>query len=417
MSINRKKILLILGFIVAVVAIAYLLYFVFLRPSVPGTPNANTNTTPGVLPGSQVNANTPVGGNAGVLPGSQVNANIPGADQGNIPPTVSPIASGGLTEIKSMNSTKSYGTTLSSDGSSIIFYDKITGQFFRLTPDGKSSLLTNNVFNQVDSIVWAPNKEKAILEYPDGANILYNFKTNTQITLPKHWKNFDFSPNSNKIVFKSLGANDDNKWLVAANEDGSNAQKIELIGSEGANVYPQWSPNNQIVTMYTRDSGLENQDLYFVGLNNENFKSISLQGRGFQGTWSTQGNRLLYSAYSESSNLKPNLWIVSAQGEDIGRNQKNLGLQTWAEKCTFSNNDTVYCAVPQSLDEGAGIFYKDLDNSPCDIYKIDLATGVKSKIAIPATNHNIKSLTVSDNGKYLYFVSQDNGQIYQIKLN
>jgi len=31
-------------------------------------------------------------------------------------------------------------------------------------------------------LIGRPNKEKAILEYPDGANILYNFKTQKQVT-------------------------------------------------------------------------------------------------------------------------------------------------------------------------------------------------------------------------------------------
>jgi len=168
--------------------------------------------------------------------------------------------------------------------------------------------------------------------------------------------------------------------------------------------------------MYREDKDFNRQDLYFVGLNDENFKSTIIEGRGFQGQWSTAGDRLLYSVYSSGSNYKPTLWIVEASGDNIGKNRRSLSLETWSDKCTFSNNDDVYCAVPQNLQEGAGIFHRELDNAPCDIYKIDLTTGFKSKIAVPEGGHNISNVIVTESGNYLYFTSQTDGRLYKINL-
>lgn len=419
MALNWKRILILIGFLLIVVLIGYLLYFFFLKPTIPLAPPTNVNIPAGILPPAGVNVNIPVGVNVGVLPpGANVNIGVP-SRPGPMPPgavALSPIARGGLTETRSLTTTRGYGVTLGNDGSSILYYDKTTGQFFRLTADGRQLPLTDKIFYQVEKITWAPGKEKAVLEYPDGVNIVYDFKTKKQVTLPAHWKDFSFSPNNERLVFKSIGTDPENRFLAISKADGSEAEQIEPLGDKDATVYPAWSPNEQIIAMYTEGKDFDNQYLYFLGLNNENFKSVTINGRNFQGVWSPQGDRLLYSAYSSSNDFKPMLWIVSAQGENIGLNRRSLNLQTWANKCTFSNNDKIYCAVPQNLQEGAGIFYQQLDNSPTDVYEIDLSTGFKSMIATPQGDHNIENLVVSQDGRYLYFTSKTDGRLYQIQL-
>jgi hypothetical protein len=400
MPLNWKRILVLIGFIAAVILIGYLLYFFFLKPAIPPVPPAeNVNLPPGALPPAGVNVNIPTALDInGVLP-TGVNVNI--GPPPEVPPTaavVSPTATGGLTETTALTTTKAYQLTLAADGINAIYYDKTTGLFYKITPDAKAISLNDQVFYEVENVTWAPNKQKAILEYPDGSNIVYDFATNQQVTLPNHWKDFDFSPNSDQIVLKSIGTNIENRWLAVANTDGSKARKIEPLGDKDATVHPAWSPNNQIIAMY-RD-----------------FKSTTMEGRGFQGQWSTKGDRLLYSVYSSGSDFKPTLWIVEAQGENIGQNRRSLKLETWADKCTFDDNNTVYCAVPRNLSEGAGIFYRELDDSLCDIYKIDLTTGFKSKVAIPQGAHNIESIITTQDGRYLYFNSKTDGRLYKIRL-
>jgi len=417
MNLNWKKILIILAFIISVFVLGYLLYYFFLKPSIP-VPSTNININGGGLQPSGTNVNIPISGNAGVLPSGNTNSNIPGrpgpAEPGSETP--SSVANGGLTEIKPLTINASYGAALSSDGSGIQYYDKTRGQFYRLTSDGQQTLMSEKIFHEVEKITWAPGKDEAILEYPDGSNILYNFSGQTQVTLPQHWKDFSFSPQGDRIVFKSIGTDAENNWLAVSKADGSEAQKIEPLGNSDASVYDAWSPNQQIIAMYTKGKNYDQQDLFFLGLNNENFKSVTVNGRNFIGQWSTNGDRLLYSAYSSTNDYKPMLWIVSASGENIGQNRHSLGLQTWADKCTFSGNDKVYCAVPKNLQEGAGIFPKEMDSSPCDIYQIDLTTGSTSMVAIPAGDHNINNIAVSQDDRYLYFTSKDDGKLYQIKL-
>jgi Tol biopolymer transport system component len=68
------------------------------------------------------------------------------------------------------------------------------------------------------------------------------------------------------------------------------------------------------------------------------------------------------------------------------------------------------------LQTGAGIFAQELDNSKTDIYKIDLKSGIKTRVAIPEGDHNIDNVIVSEDGRYLYFSSQTDGRLYKINL-
>lgn len=416
---NIKKIGLLIGFFGAVILIGYLLYFLFLRPAIPTTPIDQTPGAVGTggLQPAGTGGNIPVGtGTGGALGGSVTGNEIPGPPTDPLAPGVSEIANGGLTQTTSLTTSQAFQPTLASNGQNAIFYDRTTGLFYQVTPSGKVSPISNKVFFDVQDITWSPDKEKAILEYPDGANIVYNFETNQQVTLPNHWKDFSFSQDGNEIVFKSIGNDPENRWLAVSSVDGSKSFQLQNLGSKDATVYPSWSPNNQIVAMYREEKNFDQQNLYFVGLNNENFQSLTVDGLGFEGQWSSTGDKLLYSAYSSNTDYLPNLWIAGAQGNSIGENKRNLSLPTWADKCTFSDNDTVYCAVPINLQEGAGIFRKDLDNSPTDIYKIDLTSGFKTKIAIPDQNVNVNNILVTSNQQTLYFTDKNTGLLYKINL-
>lgn len=297
----------------------------------------------------------PSGTGTGGLPNNGgPGTNIPGQGAPNtgLP---SQIADGGLTKTDLVNQTPTLSPTLSKDGN-VQYYDKKDGKFYRLDSDGKKTLLSDKVFHSVSNITWAPDKNKAILVYPDGSKILYNFTTQKQATLPAHWKDFSFSPASDKIISKSMGLDQDNRWLVVSSDDGSGAKALEELGTQDKTVFPSWSPNNQIVAMYTEGVDFDRQEVFFVGLNGENFKSTIIEGRGFQSQWSTTGDKLLYSVYHTRDDLKPRLWLVDASSDTIGQERKSLDVQTWANKCTFASNTEIYCAVPNNLEKGAGLF-------------------------------------------------------------
>ncbi|MFA5000439.1 MAG: WD40 repeat domain-containing protein [Patescibacteria group bacterium] len=408
-----KKFFLIVGFLALVGLIGYLLWILFFRAAVV-IPPAET------LPAGEISglpsAGPSEGGEeigepgeglpeAGGIPG----IGAPSADEPNI------LAVGGLTKTTTLVSSPTLNPTLSSDGR-IQYYNKDDGRFYKLDADGNPVLLSDKVFHNAENIVWSPDSDRAIIEYPDGNKILYNFTTKKQVTLPAHWQEFSFSPNSEQIVSESIGLDPDNRWLMASKDDGSQAVAIEKIGTRDNIVYPSWSPNNQAVAIYTDGIDAERQEVFFVGLNNENFKSTIIEGRGLEFQWSDAGDRLLYSVYHSRDNYNPRLWIVNAQGDSIGQNRISLDLATWADKCTFASNTEIYCAVPENLENGSGFFPELADRTKDNLYKIDLKTGAKKLIAVPDGAYNISQIIVPENQDYLYFTDKQTEEIYQVRL-
>ncbi|MFA5247762.1 MAG: hypothetical protein WC415_00750 [Patescibacteria group bacterium] len=402
-----KKIFQLLLFLLTAAIIGLAIYFMFFRqPLLPPTgTEEQLATTTGQLP--------PAGtGGTAIIKEDQEGAGIIPTEKES--PTET--ASGGLTKTVAITETPVSSPTISADGKNPQYYNRDDGKFYRLDDNGNPLLLSDKIFYNVENIYWSPVKNKAILEYPDGANIIYNFDTEKQITLPKHWENFNFSPNGDKIILKSIGLDVENRYLAIANDDGSGARALEYIGENGDNVYTDWSPNNQIAAMYTEGIDFDRQEVYFLGLNEENFKSTTVEGRGFNPKWSTAGDKLLYSVYSTANDLKPKLWMVEAEGDNIGMNRKSINLETWASKCVFADNDTAYCGVPETMEKGAGMFPEMAQYTKDNLYKINLKSGQTILVATPDGNYNMSNLSVSADGKNLFFSDANNGKLQKIQL-
>jgi len=404
-----KKIILIIGFILIIFILGYLLYAIFFKQpkTEPTSQEPIAPITPAGLPVAKP-------GTGIIIAPAKTAVGLP-AEQA-VPVQASPIAQGGLTQTNQLNQIPSMAITLAGNGKDLQYYNQADGKFYSITKDGQAVLLIDKIFNQVEKITWSPEKNKAILEYPDGANVIYNFTDKKQITLPAHWKDFDFSPDGSSIVTKSIGLDPDNRWLAIVNEDGSNAQRLEELGDKDETVYPSWSPNNQTVAMYIKGIDFNRQEVYFVGLHGENFKSMIIEGRGFQPKWSPSGNRLLYSVYSSDNDLKPMLWIDNAAGDDIGNNRQILNIETWANKCVFANEFDLYCAVPENLEKGAGLFQEMAKNTKDNLYKIDMRTGLKKIIAKTDNAYNMSNLIISADNSYLYFTDETTRALYKINL-
>ena len=411
MEIDWKKIGLIALFVTAVALFIFFLYFFFFRIFFAPPPSEPTNTnqlTNGTLP-TTVNINgqlITLTANGGLPSGLNINT---GTELILSTPEIQETKTTLLTDKQAKFS------TILDDGS-VVFYDPTDGKFYRLSATGQLTEYDSKVFYNVQNVNWSNGRDTAILEYPDGSNIFYDFENNKQITLPNHWEDFDFSPTDQQIAFKSIGLDVENRFLAIARVDGSGSKTLERIGGVENQFDVNWSPNNQMVATFYEYRDADRSNIYFVGQNNENFKLMITEGRGFVGEWSPEGNHMLYSVYSSNSEYKPELWITNSSANTIGDNRHSIDLQTWADKCSFASTEIVYCAVPKSLPFGIGLDRDEANSIADNIYRINLETGVKQLVATPAGNHNINQIIITNNLNQLYFTDSNTNEIYQIEL-
>jgi len=407
---TTKRILYALLFLAGVIALGYILYVVFFAPTQQGGLSQNSNTTNGGTIGGLPNINELLN-NINVP--TNTNTGIPGVDV---------IASGGATQTEVL--TPQIQTQQPSQGKdgSLRYYNAEDGKFYKVDSNGKIAQLSDAHFNGVQTVTWANTTNDVILEFPDGSNIYYNIDTKKQVTLPKEFESFDFSPGADQIAFKYMHVDAERRVLAVSSPDGSSARTLESLGDHADRVTVNWSPTGKIAASYAEFIDLNRQEVGFVGLKGENFKGTIVEGRGLRSQYSTDGKSLLYSVYSSATEYKPSLWVVAADGDTIGNARKELQLNTFADKCAFtSDSTTVYCGVPSNQKYGYGLEPGILNGVPDDIYKIDLASGAKTKIAVPVNKsgqsvYSIQNMMVAKDDSQLFFRDAQTGQLVKLRL-
>ncbi len=402
---NLKRIGLGVLLLAIVGGLGYGIYYVFFKPAGPALPeNANINAVPG--------GNLPVSG-----------ANLPYVP----PPTgagaliaASPVARGGATVSPVLVNTPTLGATLAADGKTIRYYDRATGKFMIVDASGKIIALSDESFPDVQKVTWSGDGDKAVMEFPDGSKLAYDFAAKKQSTIPASWTGFSFSPGSDRLAAMQVSDAASTRYLVVANADGSGAQAVEPLGDNADAVTVAWSPGGDVLALSETgepgSGGFGSKEVLFIGANGENFPSTEVNGLGFTPLWSPGGDYLLYSAAGSDDDFKPRLFTVTGSGENRGSGRRAINLFTTADKCVFAGATTAYCAVPDEMPEGAGMSPEILIGIPDSVYKVNAVTGTVTLIGRPDTDTTISSLEVSADGSTLFFIDQASGNIKKMML-
>ncbi|MFA6522362.1 MAG: hypothetical protein WCT24_02090 [Patescibacteria group bacterium] len=378
------------GFLGVTAVIAFGLWFLMFRgaPSLIETP-VETPVETGVLPGSDTTTGHETTGTT-TEPGAGVLTPAEELPEGQVIPaqlTSSAIVSPTIT-----------------GGNKVAFYNPTDGLFYTIDKAGNIVKLSSDVFPKASSVTFSDDAARAVIEFPDGTNIVYNFASQTQTTLPSHWTEFEFSTDGETIVTKSMSSTPGNDQLVLASADGSQAESIANLGDNEAYITPTWSPNNNVVA-FSATGGVQSafgrQEIYLIDSNGNAPVGLIVDGGHFEAIWSPNGTHLFYSVANPSNDYKPVLWYSSADG----KTRKATNLPTWVEKCTFKDDALAYCAVPRSVPTQSGYDHR-LVTAFDDVYILNLSTGSSRLLTSPVTNVQMTNLSVSDDGNILYFTDQ-----------
>jgi Tol biopolymer transport system component len=412
-QLNYKKIILVSGFVLVCVGLTFLMYLMFFK-STPENINQNQNNilSGGNLPIPGENTGLEQIGTGGNLP------YIPSID--NYGNQIDQIANGGITMATSLNSGQVLNPKLASDGKSIIYYDINDQRFYLISEDGEKILLSSEKFLNLEAVEWSPDASRAIMTYPDGIKIYYDFASNKKTTLPKNVVEPVFNTTGSNISFKYETEDKDKNYITVSKPDGTGAKLVEPLGDKGEAVQTTFSPDTSVIAFYEKPTGLDSAEIYFIGQNDENFPLLKIQGVNFKGIWSPSGKKIIYNTTMASIGYRPNLWIVGILNGNLG-NAISLDTQTWVDKCVFAGENDLYCAVPDSLPTGAGLYPEIIENETDSIYHISLSTGIKEKIADiylddGATNFNIGRMSISSDGASLFLWDKISGKMFKMRL-
>ena len=106
---------------------------------------------------------------------------------------------------------------------------------------------------------------------------------------------------------------------------------------------------------------------------------------------------------------------MNSYGDNIGSGRQLLGVNTWASKCAFADDSTVICGVPRFLPEGAGMSPDIAADTPDDLYRIDIKTGIRTPLPLDK-DYTIDSISIDTVNRKVIFTDHHLTGAFQVAL-
>lgn len=309
--------------------------------------------------------------------------------------------------------------TLSADKQRILFFSEELNEFYQAELDGSNpETITSAGFNNVLDIKWGNSKDKAVVSFAGDDQlskrlIAFNLNDQSYNNLGQNVTEAAISPDGSKIVYLYVDEESDVSNLSTADFDGS---KWKVIAPLKQNETKLLWPSQFRFVVSAKPTSFQRTSLRSMDATGQNVRTIIGDTYGITYRVSPDGNKIIYT--STIARGRSLLLFVS----DIdGGNQKNLELQTSANKCAFAyDNKTVYCGVPHP----GNIDYVVPDDylegkfvTEDSFYKIDIETGVKQKIADSVDfnfSYDVFDPFVSESGRAIYFERRQDKMLYAL---
>ena len=465
---KRNFILLI---IVAVIIVAGILGFLFLRNSAnnPTTNPGGTNFGSGLSPfpsnGTGSGTTTPPAGSTSNQPGNTATGtattsklqrvssmpiagfavfplerlkDIVATDTTNPTPTLPlsgagvtvPPAKGGSGGLVKKTVTPAPLTEMST---ALRYVDRATGNIYETFADNlQERQFSNTVIPQVYEADFGNNANSVVMRYlKTGTDTIETFIGNTpkellgsspttanQVTgsfLAENIKDLSVSPDGSSI-FYLLNVSDN---AIGTTMNLTTNKKVEVFSSPFTEWLSQWPSNDsksKIVTLSTKPStGIPG---YMYTLNpSSGSKTFSQAFGGVNGLTtltSPNGKLVLYA----DDTLALNIYNINTKVSS------SAGVNTLPDKCVWgSASDVIYCAVPKSIPIGSypDDWYQGSVSFADQIWKIDVATGNATMLLDPATETgggeiDGTKLALDGGENYLFFVNKKDSFLWEYNL-
>ncbi len=323
------------------------------------------------------------------------------------------------TRIKQLSDRAVMGINLNKESDRVIYYNKETGQVFRISFDGKIwERISDAKIDRLFDITWALSRNRVIIEQKLGKKInkyVYDHEKRRKYNLSDNIGDVVFSPDGNRILYHYWDSRKESNVAIA-NYDGTNWESLILSEMKGLKI--AW-PRRDTISFMAPEGTFYGATLYFTKLESPYDLEEIMDGKfGLEVNWSPSGNKLLYS-YSREKDLKDKKLYLRDFKEQT---EINLNFKALPENCVWVKNEkSIYCAkaTKNFLNIIPADYQKKLSLEGDSFWKIDLVAREFKEIYIPELGeqiYDVKELIVSDREDFLFFVNNLDGKLYSLSL-
>ncbi len=277
--------------------------------------------------------------------------------------------------------------------------------------DASTQEVANISSGKILKAFFNPNKEElvALVNTEGGGNrwISFDLISKRISSLPKDIISVSFSLN-NELTYTL--PSEEGSVVILSSKEGD----INIYSSPVPDLKVKWLNTNTLI-LTTKPSGLAPGVFYLLNTRTKNLTRILGSKNGIEVLVSINGERAIFSETNrDGRDYKINQILLD------DREQKLVDISTVPERCVFSQDDRyIFCSTISSAVSSLIMpdeYYKEkLTTQNSRIIKINLESGFTELVErAPLGNATILKLTKNED--YLLFVDKINNNLYRLKL-
>lgn len=301
-------------------------------------------------------------------------------------------------EIKKLVDEEAVSPVPSFDGTAI-WYFTTNGRLFRTNAEGSELSefpLPSLTAGTLESVAWPSTGNDFIAVVNSSVGKLKSYYDNVRkeyFTLPSNVQNFDWMPDSKRILYVWKSGDNATQQLVLANADGTGFRPIKDVFWPDLKVKVS-SSGKEALLIRERIEGLVNK-IYRANLQSGFIDTIIEEGKNLDALWLSSGRGFVFSQAGITTTPKIYLYDFTS------RKVTDLNLTTSLDKVMIDKEGRfLYAAVAKK------------DNTGDEFVKVDLVSFNEEIYFTPDSDIRAKNLIEVD-GK-LYFVNTRDGKLYYI---
>lgn len=316
--------------------------------------------------------------------------------------------------VQRLVNTEVAGSTLTADGTRIMYYDKSDPAILSVDFLGSNPVSLQSPSHPVASLQWSLDKTRLVYSAEDNRVWYFDLASGQEQLLGDKITDPVFLDDNARIAYQYLDSAS-NKSNVSIGRVAEQLRDYKVLAEMLGQIKLQRVNGTKQVAYCLIPKDGRTSALYTVDVNTGEKQILLDQAVGTNAKWSDDGAAMVYQRLNNQNRLQ--LFIADFSG----RNARVLARSTFVEKVAWDKSrGTLLLAVPRNLPT-IDAFYQQRVRTQDILYEVDPADGrVIGKYDLAAgsgqRNYDLRNIFLSPDGNLLFFENGFDNGLYAVNL-